>query len=162
MKRLFLLMVIALLAVMPTSLQEDCSAASLTEAVQVQLDVMDEDPVPVLTEIIRLATQGISACSESYSFSDDGGFPRVLGPISLSEGFYMFTMTTNGAGRVSPTALSENCGSDLSSTIINISKGAGARGAESLVTVEADCDVFLQLSNLTVAEAWTLEVAKVY
>ncbi len=162
MKRLLLLVIIALFAVMPASLQDDCGAVSLTEAIQGQLDAVNEDPVPALIEILHLAAQGISDCSESYSFSDDGGFPRVLGPISLSQGIYKFTMTTNGAGRVSPTALSENCGSDLDSTIISISKGAGARGAESLARVEADCDVFLELGSLTVAEAWTLEIDKIY
>lgn len=162
MNHLFLLMVIALLAVTPASLQDDCNAASLTEAVQGQLDAMDEDPVSALIEILHLAKQGISDCSESYFFSDDGGYPRVLGPMSLAEGIYMFTMTTNGAGRVSPVALSEGCGSDLSATIISISKGAGARGAESLTKVEADCDVFLELSSLTLAEAWTLKIEKVY
>ncbi len=163
MKRLLLLGVIVLFAVMPASPQDDCDTASLTDAIQVQLmNVMDEDPVSALSEVVYLATQGISACSEGYFFSDDGGFPRVLGPLMLPEGIYIFTMTTDGAGRIFPIALSEDCGGDLDATIMSITKGAGSRGAESLVRVEADCPVFLELSNLTVTEAWTLAIKKVY
>ena len=162
MKRLLLLVAIALFAGMPASLQDDCDTASLTDAIQVQLNIMDEDPVSALSEVVYLATQGISACSEGYFFSDDGGFPRVLGPLMMPEGIYTFTMTTDGAGRIVPTALSEDCGGDLDVTIMSISKGAGSRGAESLVRVEADCHIFLELSNLTVTEAWTLEIKKIY
>ncbi len=95
-----------------------------------------------------------------YSFnSTDEGLQPVLGPVFLPAGIYIFTATTDDYMIVRPTSLSGNCGSDLKYSIISISSGEGSDGAQSVVTVESDCNVLLDIDNID--EAWTLDIEKV-
>lgn len=161
MKRLILLMALALGLAMPAFLQDegDCNTASLQAAIQTQLHEIDNDPIAALEEIIHLALGRIFDCSsEPPAYSGRQGSQPVLGPLNLNEGFYIFTLITDGSARVEATSL-EACGKDLDGTIFNISAGESIDGAENLVQAEADCTTYLELSKISAA--WTLSIKKV-
>ena len=106
------------------------------------------------------ATAATEISDSDYSFnSNDEGLQPVLDPISLSEGIYIFTATTDGFMIVSPTSLSGDCGSDLRYSISNISAGEGSDGAQSVVQAETDCNVLLEIGNTS--KAWTLDIRHV-
>ncbi len=86
------------------------------------------------------------------------GLQPVLGPLTLTDGVYIFTATTDGFMRVSPQSLSGDCGLDLSVSIFNLSSGEASQGAQSVVEVERDCDVLLEIGNTR--EYWQLEINK--
>ncbi len=113
---------------------------------------------PITTETASITTE---TSDSDYSFnSADEGLQPVLGPILLSEGIHIFTATTDGYMFVSPTSLSGNCGRDIDwglSTIM-ILAGQGTHGAQSVVDVESDCNVLLEISGAT--EEWTLDIKK--
>ena len=123
---------------------------------------------PITTETASIETNDAApentvtteTSDSDYSFnSADEGLQPVLGPIFLPAGIYIFTVTTDGYMFVSPTSLSGACEFDfgLLSTII-IRPGQGTHGAQSVVTVESDCNVLLEISNTT--EEWTLDIEK--
>ena len=162
MKRLILLAVIFLVLVSPASLQEECDSSAVAAAIQGQLAQLAADPAATLTEIAHLAMQGASDCGDGHhAFSGDEGYPQALGPMTLPAGLYIFTMTTEGTARLLPYALSEDCGRDLTSSIFSTREGESSRGAQHLVRVESDCELFLQLENMTLEAAWSLDIGRV-
>ena len=48
---------------------------------------------------------------------------------------------------------------DLKLSIFSLSRGEGADGAQSVVNVEKDCEVLLEIGNAS--ENWQLEVIKI-
>ena len=162
MKRLALLAFIGLFCTLPALPQDAsaCDAAGLQTAIESQLESMNDDPAAALSEILQLAAVGLRDCSgDAYAYdSVNEGLHPVLGPLSLAQGLHLFTLTTEKTGIVEAVTLSEECGTDLERSILNIAAGQGAQGAERLVRVESDCDLYLQLRNLRAA--WTLEIAK--
>ncbi len=161
MKRIILLAVLGLICAMPALLQDDgnCDTANLGEAIQTQLQEIEDDPIAALNEIIQLALGGLFDCSDDrQEFSGQAGAQPVLGPLALHKGFYIVKLTTEGSARVEATSL-ETCGKDLVSIIFNISAGQAINGAENLVQAEDDCTVYLELSKISAS--WTLEIAKV-
>lgn len=161
MKRLTLLAIIGLVFAMPALLQDEgnCDTASLQEAIQTQLNEIEDDPVAVLKEIVGLALGGLFGCSDDrQASSGQPGAQPVLGPFALHEGFYIFKLTTDGDARVEAKSL-ESCGKDLNSTIFSISAGQAIYGAENLVQAEADCTVYLEMSKISAS--WSLEMEKV-
>ena len=163
MKRLTLLASIGLFCTLPALLQgaNACDPADIQAALQSHLERVIEDPAAALSEILQLAAIGLRDCSgDTYAYdSVDEGLHPALGPLSLSPGLYLFTLTTEKAGIVEAVTLSDECGQDLERSIFNIAAGQAAQGAERLARVESDCDLYLQLRNLRAA--WTLEIAKV-
>ena len=163
MKRLTLLAFIGLFFTLPALLQVSgaCDPADIQAALQSQVERIIEDPAAALFEIVQLAAVGLRDCSgEALAYdSVDEGLHPVLGPLSLAQGLHMFTLTTEKAATVEAVTLSDDCGQDLERSIFSLAAGQGAQGAERLVRVESDCDLYLQLRNLR--EAWTLEIAKV-
>ena len=163
MKSFFLLALIfaALAAPAPLWADSPCDPADIHEAIDSQLLRIIVDPVGSLSEILQTATHGLRDCSgDAYAYdSVDEGLHPVLGPLSLAQGLHLFTLTTEKTGIVEAVTLSEDCGQDLERSIFSLATGQAAQGAERLVRVESDCDLYLQLRNLR--EAWTLEIAKV-
>ena len=160
MRRLLFLITAAAVLLLPASLQavDGCDAAKLKEDIQAELDALEENPVGAILSIISLATGGLIDCSEDHhSFSDIAGAQPVLGPLSVSEGLYIITMTTEGSARIDGKAL-DGCGKDLGGVIHNFSVGQGIRGAANLVETESDCVFYLELSKITAP--WTLTVEK--
>lgn len=160
MKRLFCFMVFVAIVWMSPALQAqaDCDAAKLKEDMQAELDALEENPIGVLESIINLALGGLHDCSdESYTYEGFEGAQPVLGPLTVSEGLHIITMTTEGGARIDGVAL-EGCGKDLDGVIHNISAGQGIRGAANLVEVESDCVFYLELSKITAP--WTLTITR--
>ncbi len=160
MRHLTILVVIGLICAMPAFVQDvgECDIAGIGAAIQAELDEMAEDPVAALSAIIGLAWEGIFGCAEEPAlFSGDPGAQPVLGPLPLHEGYYIFTMTTDGGARIDAKAL-EACGKDLDGTLFNFSAGAAVRGAETLVQAEEDCPVYLEFSKITAG--WTLALER--
>ena len=92
-----------------------------------------------------------------FSFSSNQeGLQPVLGPLSLPAGIYIFTATTDGYMAVSVQSLSDDCGRELSFPIFNLTRSRGADGAQTVVKVEEDCKVLLELSNTS--DAWLLDI----
>ena len=162
MKRYILLIALCMTFVIPMTLQaeDECDTDNLKASIQAQLDRFNEEPLAALAEILSLAVHGMRGCSKgNYNFSSaTEGLHPVLGPLALEAGIYQFTLTTERAGIVKPTPLTDACGSDLEKSILNISAGQGEIGAESLVVVEGKCQVYLELTNLR--EDWTLSIEK--
>lgn len=102
--------------------------------------------------------ESVSVTGSYSTASDNEGLRPVLGPLALAKGVYVFTATTKGFMAVVPQSLSGNCGLDLKVAIFNLSQGQGSRGAQSVVEVEVDCDVLLDVSNTT--QDWTLDIKK--
>lgn len=161
MKRLILLAVIALFCTMPAALQDEgnCDIAGLQAAIQAQLQAIEDNPIAVLIQIMRLVERGLFNCSDdNWSLSGDQGAQPVLGPLPLHEGFYIIKLTTEGSAKVEATSL-ESCGKDLDSIVFNISAGQAINGAENLIQAEDDCTVYLEVSKISAS--WTLEIARV-
>ena len=161
MKRIIAYTLVAMLLAAASSLQAEgeCDTDSLGESIHAQLGLLDEDPIGAFTRIIELALAGLHSCSDDhYTFNNNQGAQPVLGPLSLSEGYYVITMTTEGTARVEGIAL-EGCGKDLDGTIHNLSATQAIRGAENLVEVESDCTFYLELSKITAP--WELTIEKV-
>ena len=92
-----------------------------------------------------------------FSFSSaEHGLQPVLGPLSFPAGIYVFTASTNGFLALSPNMLSDNCGWDLQTYIFNLTMGRATQGAQSIVEVESDCDLLLEIDNAT--ETWQIEI----
>ncbi len=160
MKRYYLLMAISMMLALPVSLlaENDCDAISLKKGIQTQLDLLDEEPVGALLGILELAITGLHECSvDQYSFSGLPGAQPVLGPLSLSESYYIFTMTTDGSAKVEGVAL-DGCGKELGGAIYNVSASQAIHGAENLVKVASECISYLEISKIT--SAWTLTIEK--
>ncbi|MDE2855398.1 MAG: hypothetical protein OXN88_14590 [Chloroflexota bacterium] len=160
MKRLFCFIAAALFVSLSISLQAEaaCDAARLKEDIQARLELLDEEPVRAIAEIIDLALGGLHDCSdEPHTYEGFEGAQPVLGPVPVSEGLHIITMTTEGSARIDGVAL-EGCGKELDGLIHNISAGQGIRGAANLVAVESDCVFYLELSKITAP--WTLTIAK--
>lgn len=110
-------------------------------------------------EITVDAEAGTSSYTALYSFSsDEAGLQPVLGPVSLSAGIYIFSATTDGFITVSPQSLSGDCGWDISLPVFSLFPSKAADGAESVVEVEKDCDVLLEIGNTNAT--WMLEINK--
>jgi len=160
MKRLFCFIAAALFVSLSISLQAEaaCDAAKLKEDIQAELDMLEEKPIGAIRSIISLAIDGLFDCSdEPTTFEGYEGAQPVLGPVPVSEGLHIITMTTEGSARIDGVAL-EGCGKELDGLIHNISAGQGIRGAANLVAVESDCIFYLELSKITAP--WTLTIAK--
>ena len=124
-----------------------CPITSETMSIEINDAVPEDTVVPEMSD-------------SDYSFnSNDDGLQPALGPISLSEGIHIFTATTDGYMIVSPTSLSGDCGSDLRYSIFSLSDGEGSDGAQSVVNAESDCNVLLEISN--VSEEWTLDIRQI-
>ena len=134
----------------------------------VVVDVFAENCAPVADalpffsneqEITGDPEAGTSSHTALYSFSsDEAGLQPVLGPLSLPAAIYIFTATTDGFMTVLPQSLSGDCGMDIGLPIFNLMAGQAADGAQSVVEVEIDCDVLLEIGNTT--ESWMLEINK--
>lgn len=160
MKRVTLLAFILLVFAMSAFSQAegDCDAVSLRTAIQAQLNEIDDDPLSVLSEIIRLALGGLFECvDDTWSFGGHPGAQPVKGPLTLHEGYYIFTLTTDGSAKVEAKSLND-CGKDMNGTLFSISAGQAIYGAEILVQTEVDCTVYLELSKISAS--WTLEISK--
>ena len=101
-----------------------------------------------------------------YSFtSEEEGLRPVLGPLSLPAGIYVATLTTEESMSVSRTSLSGDCGSDLEESLFNLACGRGAVGAQSVVIVEKDCEILLEVDNVMFGfgtmEDWVMEIVSV-
>ncbi len=141
-----------------TGAQEACDTTAIQTGIQAQLDVLAEDPVNALTTILDLATAGFHDCSDdAYIFSGSEGAQPVLGPLAISEGLHLITMTTEGSARVEGVAV-DDCGKELDGVIHNFSSGQAIRGATNLVEAQGDCVVYLELSKIT--NPWTLTIDK--
>ncbi len=141
-----------------TGAQVACDTTAIQTGIQAQLDMLAEEPVSALHAIFDLTIDGIFDCSDgAYAFSAAEGAQPVLGPLALSEGLHLITMTTEGSARVEGVAL-EDCGKELDGVIHNFSSGQAIRGATNLVEVQGDCLVYLELSKLT--NPWTLTIDK--
>ena len=161
MKRLILLAVLGLACATPALLQDDfqCETASLREAIQTQLNAIEDDPISAFNEIIQLALGGLFGCSDDrQTYSGQAGAQPVLGPLALHEGFYIVKLTTEGSARVEAVSL-ESCGKDLISILFNTAAGQAINGAENLIQAEADCTVYLEVSKISAS--WTLEIDRV-
>lgn len=111
-------------------------------------------------EVISAYALTSFSTSDSYSFnSDNEGLQPVLGPISILKGHYIVTATTEGYMIVDSKILSGECGSDLSYSLIGISAGEGAKGAQNVFEVESDCLVLFDVGLSD--EDWTLEIERV-
>ena len=110
-------------------------------------------------DIVAATDLGTAAVTGKYSTASvDEGMRPVLGPLALAKGVYVFTATTAGFMALIPQSLSDDCGLDLMVAIFNLSQGQGASGAQSVVEVEVDCNVLLDVSNTT--QEWTLDIRK--
>ncbi|MDE2649276.1 MAG: hypothetical protein OXI62_00980 [Chloroflexota bacterium] len=161
MKRIAILPILAslfLLALLAGA-DEACEPAEIQTQIQAQLDRLAEDPVSALTEIIHLALAGLQACpDDGYEFSGYAGAQPVLGPVAVSEGLHIITMTTEGSARIDGVALG-GCGKDLDGAIHNFSAGQGLYGAANLIEAQDDCVFYLELSKITAY--WELSITKV-
>lgn len=161
MKRRYLLFAIGITLIFPILLQAEgaCDTAQLKQGIQAQLAAIDEDPIGAIRAIISLATGALFDCSEDpYSVSNAEGAQPVLGPLALSEGFYVVTMVTEGSARVEGVAL-EGCGKELDGTIHSFSATQAIRGAQNLIDVTSDCVFYLEISKITAP--WTLTIEQV-
>ncbi len=125
---------------------------------QVLLEISNATESWIL-DIVSADNLTAEAASSDYLFtSADKGLSPVLGPLLLAKGIYVFTAATDGYMSVVPQSLSGNCGFDLEIGIFSLSQGEGSDGAQSVVEVEADCQVLLEISNA--AENWMLDIKK--
>ena len=113
-----------------------------------------------LLEIDSADDLTVETVGASYSTSSALiGLQPVLGPLMLPKGVYVFTATSDGYLSVAPQSLSGDCGFDLEVGIFHLTSGEAADGAQSVVEVEKDCDVLLEIGNS--GEAWQLEFNKI-
>ena len=161
MRRILLSLLIAGLFLLAASFQasESCDTATLKASLQGQLERLDDEPFATIIAILDLAMDALHGCADdNFSFSGSLGAQPVLGPIPLSEGYYIMAMTTQGGGRIVGTAL-EGCGKDASGTLQTFTESQAIRGAESLFQIEGECTLYLELSKITAP--WTLTIDKV-
>ena len=115
-------------------------------------------PEAIATAASESPSQTDASSSEPlFSFSsDESGMQPVLGPLTLPAGVYVITATTDGYMTVSPQSLSGDCGSDVRRSIFNLSSGEGGDGAQSVVVIESNCNVLLEIGNTR--ESWSLDI----
>ena len=97
----------------------------------------------------------IEIATGSYSVSsDDEGYQPVLGPIKVAAGTYTVTATTDDFFNVKPYPLSADCGLDPRLHILFLGPGEASEGAETVIEVESDCILLLDIEGLV--DDWTL------
>jgi hypothetical protein len=159
----FLFLFILLLAAFAVLAQDSAYSAceDLSErlaAVQESAAALDASS-PSLSEDIAAIQSELAALDAecrglSFSSEVDGSQP-VIGPIILEEGVYRVTFTTDGYGSISGTVLEGDCEREIR-LIFNESEGDASDGSQAVLDIEGDCEVLLELDNIT--DDWTLTI----
>lgn len=163
MRYLLLFVIVFSALVVPLSAQEDvveCDTGAIPSLMTEQIALMDADPVSALFEIFQLAIQGIGDCTDqNYHFTSEAqGQNSVIGPLEMSAGVYIVTLTTDGTATVSPTAIGDTCGFDIITTIFIAFGGEAAGGDQKVVTMDDSCGVLWEFSNM--GSPWTFDIVK--
>ncbi len=94
---------------------------------------------------------------DAYAFdSADLGLEPVIGPMILHAGVYLFTIETDSDMTLSSTTLSDGCGFDIQSLLIFVSMGEATSGDQTVVEVDSDCELLLEMHNAD--NEWTLDI----
>ena len=128
-------------------IQSDAAALDATSE-SLSLDLM----------ALRTLISGLDSDCRGLSFSSavDGRQP-VLGPLTFEAGVYRATFTTEGFGIVGGTVLDGGCERAVEYMFSEM-RGAASDGAQTVLNLSQDCEVLLQLDNIT--DDWTLTFEK--
>lgn len=163
--RTLLIVVLAVLFVLPVVAQDVpvCDTNQIAEDLTVQIATLEDDPVTALLNILQLAIEGVGDCTDqNYHFtSEEYGLSKVVGPIEMSKGVYIMTLTSPASLiTVSPTTIGEEdypCGYDLPGSAFFEMSGGASEGIEQAVKLDADCGV---LWEFTSDAEWTFDIVK--
>ena len=108
------------------------------------IERVDPDRAPVME---------IGADAVTFS-SDEAGYQPVLGPITIAAGTYTVTATSDKFFDVMQYPLSSSCGLDSDMPILFLDPEEAAASAETVIEVESDCIVLLDVGGLM--DNWTM------
>jgi hypothetical protein len=157
-------LVIALLSMTAVvSAQDDesdtCDYATFSDSLTEQIATLadEEDPAAALRDIQSQIGEFQAACAGLSFSSEEYGLQPVLGPLTIPEGVYRLTLTTDGAFILSATILGGECDELDYLGLFLIFPGTAAEGAQTVLDT-GECEVLLQISN--VSDPWTLTFEK--
>jgi uncharacterized protein YfcZ (UPF0381/DUF406 family) len=164
MKPFLALLVIFLMGIFAVLAQDSAytceDLAERLSSIQANAAALDANSATISQEITELQNElsNLDAACRGLAFSSevDGSQP-ALGPITLEEGVYRASLTTDGYAIVQGTVLDGDCDSEVS-YMFNEMEGQASGGAQTVLEIEESCEVILELSNIT--EDWTLTIEK--
>lgn len=125
-----------------------------------EIELIKGDWTIYVETVDRELAPTIELAAEMSRFSSaELGYQPIIGPVAISAGAYVFTVTTDDFFSVESYALSQDCGLDLGHHIFILGPGDASEGADSLVEVESDCIALLDVH--TVDEDWVMDIKRV-
>lgn len=124
-------------------------------------DAKAAPPDEMLTKLseLRAALAQADATCRGFSFSSEqDGQQPAIGPITLPNGTWRATVTTEDYVTVDFTELSGDCGD--SSLIFILSAGEAASGAQQVFKTSGDCETLISFENVSDSWTFTLELLK--
>lgn len=167
MKLWVVLGVALMLAVLPMSAQDEaepvegCEAAALADTLAELVEAVREaeDVAGALREVASAAGVAAAACDGLAFDSEKDGMMPVIGPVTIPEGIYRVTLTTEGYYILGLDVLEGECGQGerFRSSLFLISRGDATDGAQ-VVLNSTGCETLLSISNVT--DPWVLDFEK--
>lgn len=132
-------------------------ASAVLEDWAARLSEGTEDPLSVIMEMRDTSAQFAATCTGLRFDSDTEGISPVIGPLVVPAGIYRVII--EGEERdvigVEQTVLGEDCGRDR----MIVSKGSDLNISEAVHTVEADCEILLEITYAS--KPWVLTFEKI-
>ena len=167
MKLWVVLAVALMLAVLPVAGQDEtetvegCEAAALADVLAELVEAVREaeDVAGALRAVAVAAGTAAAVCDDLAFSSEEDGLLPVIGPVTIPEGIYRVTVTTEGYFILRSDALEGECGDGQYFTpgIFNLSRGSAVDGAQ-MVFHSAGCETLLSVSNVT--DPWVIGFEK--
>lgn len=138
---------------------EGCEADDFTTFLAEQSEVLaeSEDLDLALRDLINTLSTQRADCAGLLFNDERNGKNKVLGPITLEEGLWKVTVTTEGYfSAPSLEVLSGEC-EPTSYILLNLGRDDAIDGAEALIR-SSGCEVLIPTSN--VSDAWEMRIEK--
>lgn len=121
-----------------------------------ELDTDGMETLAVLDLLRAAISEYTIACTGLAFSSEQDGQQPVIGPVTIPEGIYRVTATTEGYLIAKVDVLNGECGDGYGS-LFNVTSGTASNGAQE-VFESAGCEALISVSNAQ--EAWKLEFEK--
>lgn len=138
---------------------EGCTTEDFTALLTEQNEILAEaeDLDLALRDLINTLSVKRADCAGLLFNEERNGRNKVLGPITLDEGLWKVTVTTEGYFAASDLeVLSGEC-EPTSYILLNLGRGDAIDGAEALIR-SSGCEVLIPTSNVT--DVWEMRIEK--
>ena len=142
-----------------TTSVEGCATEDFTTLLAEQSEILAEsdDLDLALRDLINTLSAKRADCAGLLFNDERNGKNKVLGPITLEEGLWKVTVTTDGYfAAPSLEVLSGECEA-TSYILLNLGRGDAIDGAEALIHLSG-CEVLIPTSH--VSDAWEMRIEK--